>query len=68
MRLGDGASSGVGNMPDEDRYRRHAKFCREQALLLNSSESERWDHLADDYERLAEGHRTLYPKQQQPKS
>ena len=40
-------------MSDEERYRRHAKFCREQASLLRGAERERWIHLADEYERLA---------------
>ena len=54
-------------MSDEDRYRRHAKFCREHAALLRGTERERWVHLADEYERLADGHRALYNQQQQPK-
>jgi hypothetical protein len=41
-------------MSDEDRYRRYAKFCREQASLLGGSEAERWLHLAGEYERLAD--------------
>ena len=53
-------------MSDEDRYRRHARFCREHASLLRGAEAERWTHLADEYERLADGHRDLY-KHQQPK-
>ena len=65
MRLGPGLNR-VGNMSDEDRYRRHARFCREQALPLHGGpESEQWNHLADDYERLADG-RALDTQQQQP--
>ncbi len=41
-------------MSDEDRYRRYAKFCREQASLLSGPERERWIHLAEEYERLAQ--------------
>ena len=41
-------------MSEEDRYRRYAKFCREQASLLGRSEAERWLHLAVEYERLAD--------------
>ena len=40
---------------DEDRYRRDAKFCREQSLLLRGSEAARWAYFADEYERLADG-------------
>jgi len=54
-------------MSDEDRYRRHARFCREQALLLHGLDSERWTHIAEEYERLADSDRALYIKQQQPK-
>jgi hypothetical protein len=45
---------GGENMSDEDRYRRYAKFCREQASLLGGSEAERWLQLAVEYERLAD--------------
>ena len=38
-------------MSDEDRYRRYAKFCREQASLLSGAEAERWLRLAVEYER-----------------
>ena len=41
-------------MSDEDRYRRYAKFCREQASLLLGPERERWIRLAEEYERLAQ--------------
>jgi len=41
-------------MSEEDRYRRYAKFCREQASLFGRSEAERWLHLAVEYERLAD--------------
>jgi hypothetical protein len=41
-------------MSDEDRYRRYAKFCREQASLLSGAEAERWLRLALEYERLAD--------------
>ena len=54
-------------MSDEDRYRRHARFCREQALLLHGLDSERWTHIAEEYERLADSDHALYIKQQQPK-
>jgi hypothetical protein len=44
-----------GIMSDEDRYRRYAKFCREQASLLrNGAEADRWLHLAREYDRLAD--------------
>ena len=41
-------------MSDEERYRRHAKFCREQASLLRGPEAERWAGHTDEYERLAD--------------
>ena len=42
-------------MSDEDRYRRYAKFCREQALLLHGgAEADRWVHLAREYDRLGD--------------
>ena len=42
-------------MSDEDRYRRYAKFCREQASLLHGGvEADRWLHLAHEYDRLAD--------------
>jgi hypothetical protein len=57
-----------GDMSDEDRYPRLAKFCREQASLLRGAEGERWAHLAGEYERLADGHSALSQQQQsQPK-
>lgn len=54
---------------DEDRYRRQAKLCREQASLFHDGPaSEQGIHLAGEYERLADCHRALYDKQRQPKS
>ena len=56
-----GMSSDIGFYPasrgttDEDRYRRDAKFCREQSLLLRGPEARRWAYFADEYERLADG-------------
>jgi|KBSSwiS6_1023812.scaffolds.fasta_scaffold13853_2 hypothetical protein len=41
-------------MSDEDRYRRHARFCREQASLLGGAEADRWLHLAREYDRLGD--------------
>ena len=35
---------------------------------MRDAERERWTHLADEYERLAEGYRALYTKQQPPRS
>lgn len=52
------------NMSEEDRYRRHAKFCREQASIMSGLEAERWRQMAEEYERLAEGQRAPYNQQQ----
>ena len=63
-----GAPTGSVRMSDEeDRNRRHAGFCREQAILLRGPESERWIHLAEEYDRLADFDRALTLRKQEPR-
>ena len=56
-------------MSDVDRYRRYAKFCREQASLLHDGvEADRWLDLAHEYDRLADVAAGMDPDEMPPVS
>jgi len=54
-------------MADEEGYRRLAKNCREQATLLLGEAAARWLRIAEQYEKLADGLRTLRLRRPRPK-
>jgi len=49
-------------MTDVDRYRQLAKFCRQQATLLQGEAAAGWLRLADEYEKLADGQQPPKPE------